>query len=193
MVVQKSVARKSVRQTSRSKLLKAAEDLMRESGYAAVTSRRVAAKAGLKPQLVHYYFATMDDLLLEVYRGLATGLMERQKTILSAKKPLKELWKLTSDARGLVLYEFIALSNHRRALRTELAEFGNRFRRGQIDIMTRILAMGGLKGFPWPPSFAALLLNCLARGLAIEGEVGLVEGHAESLPIVMQFIDAFDL
>jgi AcrR family transcriptional regulator len=187
------VVRKSVRQTSRTKLLKAAEELMRESGYAAVTSRRVAAEAGLKPQLVHYYFATMDDLLLEVYRELATGLMERQKTILSSKKPLKEMWKLTIDARGLVLYEFIALSNHRRALRKELADFGNRFRRGQIEIMKHIIAKGGLKGFPWGPAFGAVLLNSLARGLAVEGEVGILEGHADSLPIIMQFIEKYDL
>ncbi len=49
-------------------LLDAAERLLLAEGYAAVTSRRVAAAAGLKHQLVHYYFRTMDDLLLEVYR-----------------------------------------------------------------------------------------------------------------------------
>ena len=41
---------------------------MRDEGYAAVTSRRVAEQAGLKPQLVHYYFRTMDDLFLEMFR-----------------------------------------------------------------------------------------------------------------------------
>ena len=41
---------------------------MLEEGYAAVTSRRVAAKANLKPQLVHYYFRTMDDLFLAIHR-----------------------------------------------------------------------------------------------------------------------------
>lgn len=34
-------------------LLDAAEALMIDEGYAAVTSRRVAERAGLKPQLVH--------------------------------------------------------------------------------------------------------------------------------------------
>ena len=53
---------------NRTVLLDAAEQLMRDEGYAAVTSRRVAEKAGLKPQLVHYYFRTMDDLFLELYR-----------------------------------------------------------------------------------------------------------------------------
>ncbi|MDT5336021.1 MAG: hypothetical protein QOD90_1526, partial [Mycobacterium sp.] len=43
---------------NRGVLLDAAEQLMIEDGYAAVTSRRVAERAGLKPQLVHYYFRT---------------------------------------------------------------------------------------------------------------------------------------
>ena len=46
---------------NRRALLSAAQQLMVEDGYAAVTTRRVAAKAGLKPQLVHYYFQSMED------------------------------------------------------------------------------------------------------------------------------------
>ena len=53
---------------NRKALLDAAQALMVEEGYGAVTTRRVAAKAGLKPQLVHYYFESMDDLLLYVVR-----------------------------------------------------------------------------------------------------------------------------
>ena len=52
-------------------LLDAAEQLMLDDGYAAVTSRRVADKAGLKPQLVHYYFRTMDDLFEAIFRRRA--------------------------------------------------------------------------------------------------------------------------
>ncbi len=53
---------------TRTKLLDAAERLMIAEGYAAVTSRRVGTEAGIAPQLVHYYFRTMDDLFLEVIR-----------------------------------------------------------------------------------------------------------------------------
>ena len=58
-------------------LLDAAEQLLLEEGYAAVTSRRVAEKAGLKPQLVHYYFRTMEDLFLAVFRRRAEAGTER--------------------------------------------------------------------------------------------------------------------
>ena len=44
---------------------------MVDEGYAAATSRRVAAKAGVKPALVHYYFPSMDDLFVAVLRDKA--------------------------------------------------------------------------------------------------------------------------
>ena len=56
---------------NRSVLIDAAEQLTLEEGYAAVTSRRVAEQAGLKPQLVHYYFRTMEELFLAVFRRRA--------------------------------------------------------------------------------------------------------------------------
>ena len=187
-------AHKSDKSGSRERLLKAAEELMRERGYAAVTSRQIAARAGLKPQLIHYYFRTMDDLFLALYRQLATGLIERQRAILEADHPLREMWKLTNEARGVLLnYEFIALANHRKIIRAEIAEFGDRFRQGQIEVMTRVLESKGVKGFPWTPAFAAVLLNSLARGLAVEHAVGMTAGHAEALKSIEHFFEIFDL
>jgi AcrR family transcriptional regulator len=52
-------------------LLHAAEQLMLEEGYAAVSSRRVAARAGTNAALVYCYFDTMDDLFLAVLRRQA--------------------------------------------------------------------------------------------------------------------------
>ena len=69
---------------TRAQLLDAAELLLLEEGYAAVTSRRVAAKAGLKPQLVHYYFRTMDDLFLEVFRRRAEENLARFERAVAA-------------------------------------------------------------------------------------------------------------
>lgn len=178
--------------SSRALLLKAAEDLMRESGYAAVTSRRIAAKAGLKPQLVHYYFRTMDDLFVAMYRQFAEDLLKQQQAILHADKPLREMWRVTTEARGVLLTEFIALANHRKVVQKEIAEFGHQFRRSQIEIMSTILENKGAGDFPWSPQFAALLLNSLARGLAVESEFDITEGHAEALTVVEQFIEQFD-
>ncbi len=63
---------------NRGVLLDTAEQLMIEEGYAAVTSRRVASEAGLKPQLVHYYFRTMEELFLELFRRRAEAGLRAQ-------------------------------------------------------------------------------------------------------------------
>src|ERR1700710_1691881 len=78
---------------NRGVLLDAAEQLMLEEGYAAVTSRRVAERAELKPQLVHYYFRTMDDLFLEIFRRLAKAGLEAHAEALTSPQPLWALWE----------------------------------------------------------------------------------------------------
>jgi len=83
---------------NRDVLLDAAEQLMREEGYAAVTSRRVAAKAGLKPQLVHYYFRTMDDLFLELIRRGTEQRRARLVRALESSEPLRGVWEICCDS-----------------------------------------------------------------------------------------------
>src|SRR6478752_9671232 len=85
---------------TRGQLLDAAEALMVEEGYAAVTSRRVAAKAGLKPQLVHYYFRAMDDLYLEVFRRRADENLARYERAVAADGSLRTLWQMNAEPRG---------------------------------------------------------------------------------------------
>jgi AcrR family transcriptional regulator len=178
---------------TRSSLLNAAESLMRESGYAAVTSRRLAARAGLKPQLVHYYFRTMDDLFLALFRRVAAGFAQRQTAILKSKEPLRALWNLTSDPKAVVLsYEFVALANHRKAIRAEIAEVGDRLREGQARILARCLGDTATGATRRPPVLSAILLDSLARTLALESALGVSVGHAAARATIGRFIRQVD-
>ena len=62
---------------ARTALLDAAEAIMLEDGYAAVTTRRIAKKAGLNSALVFYYFDTMDGLFIALFRRGAQQTQER--------------------------------------------------------------------------------------------------------------------
>ena len=55
----------------RKRLLDATEELMLKDGYAAVSSRSVAAAVGIQAPLVHYYFPTLDDLFVAVLQRRA--------------------------------------------------------------------------------------------------------------------------
>src|SRR5690349_18396757 len=78
-------------------LLDTTERLMLDEGYAAVTSRRVAKEAGVTPPLVHYYFPSLDDLFLAVFRRRADESFERQLRLLESDQPLRAVWTFTHD------------------------------------------------------------------------------------------------
>ena len=137
---------------TRAQLLDAAELLLLEEGYAAVTSRRVAARAGLKPQLVHYYFRTMDDLFLQVFRRRAEENVARIERAIAADGSLRALWQLNDDP-GAARFniEFVALANHRKAIRTEIARYAERFRAAQLEAVTAALRTLGMTEDELPP------------------------------------------
>jgi AcrR family transcriptional regulator len=171
---------------TRAALLEAAERLMLEEGYAAVTSRHVAARAGLKPQLVHYYFRTMDDLFLALFRGRAEQGLARQADALASAQPLWALWDLSRDPRGTALtMEFIALANHRKAIRAEIAAAAERFRAEQLRGLQGVLEGYGVGPEQCPPIVATVVLSSVSRFLVIEQEsLGMSSGHAETVALV---------
>src|SRR5687768_1722088 len=82
---------------TRALILAAAEQVVREEGYAAASTRRVATRAGLKPSLVHYYFPTTDDLLLALYHKGAAESEALLNDALTAPDPLRALWRMYTD------------------------------------------------------------------------------------------------
>ena len=54
------------RQGAEDALLDAAERLLVEVGHARITTRRVAQEASVNHGLVHYYFGSMENLLVRV-------------------------------------------------------------------------------------------------------------------------------
>jgi AcrR family transcriptional regulator len=58
--------------TTKQKILKAATQLIAEIGWSDVTTRRIAERAEVNNALIHYYFGTKDDLLLEAASTMFT-------------------------------------------------------------------------------------------------------------------------
>ncbi len=187
-----TTARRIGAETSKTRgvLLDAAERLMLEEGYAAVTSRRIAARAGLKPQLVHYYFRTMDDLFLALFRRRADQGLERQARTLGSTQPLWSLWDLSRDPRGTALtMEFTALANHRKAIRAELLASAERYRAGLLEAFRSVLARYEIDETEFPPIVCAVLLTSVSTFLVIEqAMLGMSTGHAETVAFVEDLI-----
>jgi AcrR family transcriptional regulator len=72
--IDSSNATEAAVQPAKVALLDAAERLLIEVGYAAVTTRRVAEEAGVNHGLVHYYFGSMEELFSQVLERFAERL-----------------------------------------------------------------------------------------------------------------------
>jgi TetR/AcrR family transcriptional regulator len=174
---------------NRTVLLDAAEELMRDEGYAAVTSRRIAEKAGLKPQLVHYYFRTMDDLFMELFRRGAEKILAYHERALQSPQPLWALWELNTDAAGTALtMEFIALANHRKALRAEIARYAELFRKEQIKALTSAMARYNIPFEEFSPTVLMVLMTGATQALVQEKMLDMTVGHDETFKFAEKWL-----
>jgi AcrR family transcriptional regulator len=169
---------------TRTALLDAAEQLMQEEGYAAVTTRRLGAKAGVQPPLIHYYFQTMDDLFVALFRRRAEEGLKQAAKALEAERPLRALWELSTDPSGVVLnLEFMALGNHRKVIRAELGAYGERLRKIGEEALARHFAALGIEP-QITPATVDVLMTSVARILVLESLVGITGGHADTEALV---------
>ncbi len=178
---------------TRAVILAAAEELMQDEGYGAVSTRRVAARAGLKPSLVHYYFTTTDDLLLAMFRRGADQSDAMIDAALASPDPLRALWNFFADSsRTGITLEFMALANHRKAIRAEMVAHSEAMRTRQIELFTRLLGerIAGIEGFT--PAGLSVVLAGIGRVLIMEGGLGVTAGHAEARAFVEHWLDRLD-
>ncbi|ORV59937.1 TetR/AcrR family transcriptional regulator [Mycobacterium europaeum] len=161
-------------------MIEATARIMRAEGYAAATSRRVAAEAGVRQALVYYYFPTMDDLFVEVLRNGAEAALTRMRGLLAEDDPLAALWLLNSDPVSTVLNaEFMALANHRKAIGAELKAYAERVRDIETAAVTMVLRANGVDLEQYPPVAISMLIAQTARSLCNESAVGVTQGHEE--------------
>jgi AcrR family transcriptional regulator len=174
-------------------LLDAAEQLLLEEGYAAVTSRRVADRAGLKPQLVHYYFRTMEDLFLEVFRRRADEGLAVLTTALESPQPLWALWRFSTapEATRLTM-EFMGLAIHRKALRAEIVYYAERFREEQNRAIAAALRRYDVDVTAVPPVVWTVFATSVSQALVMERALGMSSGHAETFAYCEQWLRSLE-
>ncbi|KUI38109.1 TetR/AcrR family transcriptional regulator [Mycobacterium sp. GA-2829] len=178
---------------ARQRLIDATAKVMREEGYAAATSRRVATEAGVKQALVYYYFPTMDDLFVEVLRNGAEASLERMRKALTDDDPLHTLWRMNSDLKLTALNtEFMALANHRKAIRAELKSYAERVRDIETAAVTVSLRARGVDLEKYPPAAVSMLIAQTARSLCNESAVGVTLGHEDLRAFMERQLDLLE-
>ena len=166
-------------------LLDATERVLREEGYAAATSRRIAQEAGVKQQLVYYYFRTMDELLVATFTRRTQRALARLEQDLAVDRPIQALWQhLVSIVDARLVFEFVALANHNEGIRKEVARFVTESRRIEAAAIARQFGEEGRDTGPMTPSAVAFLMYCVSLLLRREAATGITEGHDDVLALI---------
>ena len=174
-------------------LIEATAKIVLDEGYAAATSRRVAAKAGVRPALVHYYFPTMDDVFVAVLRDKAEAILERQRQAMAEVEPLHALWQLNSAQDAQLFTEFLAMANHREVIRSEIVSYAMRFRDIEEGAATMALKARGVDLELFPPVVMSMIMGSLARMVFHEQGLGITRGHDEARAFIEQCLERFEM
>jgi len=174
----------------RTLFIDAADEILRTEGYLGISARQVAGKAGLKTQLLYYYFRTMDDLILAVVRRINERRQQRFEDALTAADPLRALWELNSDPSGAAMSAALtAIASHRETIRAEIVRSAQEFRALQVEAVSGLLGHRGDQEHP--AAGIVMIAVALARTIVAESALGLTEGHREALMIVERVLKDF--
>ena len=166
--------------------LDAAERLLLELGYSKVTTRRVAAEAGLNHGLVHYYFGSLENLLVRALERFTERLTARQRAMYSDPDvPFLEKWRRAMHflvgedlAYEKVWLELQALSWNRPELRDRVARVNEEWRAVLTEAFEEPREHYGID---MPLDALVSLVMTFNEGIILERAQGVTDGHRELL------------
>ena len=166
-------------------LIDAAERLLVEAGYSAITTRRLAETAGVNHGLVHYYFGSNENLLVQTLERFTARLIARQEDLYASDLPFAEKWRtamrhLVSDdvAYEKVWLELQALGWNNPELRERLVLVNSEWRR----VLTQAFAEPHRElGIDMPLDALVSLVITFNTGIIVERLGGIEAGHTELL------------
>jgi len=180
---------------TRDALLDCVEKMMLEEGYASVTYRALAAKAGVTPSLVQYYFPSLDDIFLAAIQRYSERNLAVLAEALEARSddPLHALWDFSwEEATGALITEFMALGNHRKSIQSAIADVTNQVRRIEVEALARKFGKGARLDGDLSLGAVALLITGIPKFLNLEEGVGVNAAHDEVIKAVEKYLDSVE-
>jgi AcrR family transcriptional regulator len=185
-------APQSVREANVEAFLDAAERLLVKEGAAGISTRRLAEEAGQNHGLVHYYFGSVNELLLQALERFTSRILERQRAMYGTDAPFIEKWRTAMSyveqdlAAGYpkVWAELEALAWNRPELRERLRSVSDSWRSLLRDALTEAIEAYGLDSGRFSAEALAALVMQFNKGLLLERLLDFDRGHAELLAAI---------
>jgi AcrR family transcriptional regulator len=181
-------------------LLDAAERLLVSVGHASITTRLVAQEAGVNHGLVHYYFGSMENLLVRVLERFTYELIERQRAMYAADVPFIEKWRtamgfLEEDiAAGYpkIWLELQAMAWNNLDFSQRVARVNAEWRAVLTDAFESAMRAYGIDRRRFPVEAVVSLVMTFNEGIFLERMSGIDVGHASLLATIDRWLVSLD-
>jgi AcrR family transcriptional regulator len=175
-------------------LFDAAERLLVEVGYAGITTRRLAEEAGVNHGLVHYYFGSNENLLLQMLERFTARLIARQEALYASDAAFEDKWRtamahLVSDdvAYEKVWLELQAMGWNNAELRARLTRVNDEWRR----VLTSALELPHRElGLEMPLDALVSLVMTFNIGVMVERLGDIETGHGQLLDWIDRWLSS---
>jgi AcrR family transcriptional regulator len=186
---------KTPRSAAEEGLLDAAERLLVDVGYAGITTRRLAEEAGVNNGLVHYYFGSIENLLVRTLERFTDRLTARQRALYADPDiPFIEKWRtamrflLSEDVEyEKVWYELQALAWNRSELRERVDHVNAEWRSVLIEALAEPRERYGIE---MPLDALVSLVITFNEGVILERLSGIEAGHDALLEWIDGWMEA---
>jgi AcrR family transcriptional regulator len=180
------VGKTTARSAAEDALLDAAERLLVDVGYAGITTRRLADEAGINHGLVHYYFGSIENVLVRTLERFTERLVARQRAMYAdPDMPFIDKWRtamrylVAEDVTyEKVWYELQALSWNRSELRERVAHVNDEWRAVLAEAFAEPRERYGIE---MPLAALVSLVVTFNEGIILERLSGVETGQQELL------------
>src|SRR5262245_14816512 len=168
-------------------LLDAAEHLLVEHGYGAITTRRLAEQAGINPGLVHYHFGSMEEVMVQVLERFTARLIARQRAMYASDRSFLEKWRAAwafqeedlESGYSKIWLELQAMAWNRPELRARVQRVNAEWRRVLTEALAPAVREYGFDALSLDATVG--LVMTMAQGYALERLSGIDTGHTALL------------
>jgi AcrR family transcriptional regulator len=180
--------------------LDAAERLLIEVGHAGITTRRLASEAGLNQGLVHYYFGSLDEVLLQALQRFTARLIERHRSLYAADVPFIDKWRRAMEyleqdlAAGYpkIWLELQALGWNRPEIRERIARVNAQWRTVLTEAFEKAADEYRLEPPQFPLDALVSLVMTFNQGIELERLSGISQGHDELLAWIDRWLESLE-
>jgi AcrR family transcriptional regulator len=181
--------------------LDAAERLLIDTGYAGISTRRLAEEAGANHGLVHYYFGSMENLFVRVLERFTARLIARQRgmyartDISGAQKWKTAMSYLESDLEAgypKIWLELQALGWNRPDIAERVAGVNREWREVLTEAFDGMLDEYEVDRDKFPLDAMVSLAMTFNEGVMVERLSGISTGHAELMEMVEGWLGSLE-